>query len=288
MKSLDVGPMLGESLSVALRHWALCLLTVFVLGVALLTNTVMISRCVLSPGCLPNILFMTVAPNLDEVIWGANRVANWLICGFAIYRVLTSEATRQTKPDAPRPVKRRGFGRCSLYLSSITAASYATEVVYRFFAPILYSDESGVFWVALALYNAAHVCIWAYLGARFALYIADLACDGRAVSFSASWQKMRGNRRKVFLLLFVIEVTTYLARSAVPESGYLSMDLMLIIADLERFTGMPRGSLVHRLPGTLEFAAYAGVSNILCAGAFFAVYRKYAAESPEGQAKVFD
>jgi len=257
------------------------------LGVAVLANTVLITRCVLSPGCLPNSLAVPFVWNLDWIIWSANRGVNWLICGFAIFRLLRSGRERG-RDDVARPARLRGYGRCILYLASISVSYIVFDQIYRFVAPAVYSPGLIGTWFFFALAcGILQVAIWAYVDARFAPYIGSLVSGGRRDGFVESWKDLQGKRSRVFLLFFLLEGVPALVRYALPDWSHAARGFMLV-ADLERFAGMPRGSLVQRLPDLVEFVVYVVVSNALCAGAMLVVYRRMRALSPEAQAAVFD
>jgi hypothetical protein len=289
MEKFAIGPMLRDSVVAALRHGGFFILAFVALSAALLINTVLITRCVMSPSCVPTSVFTAVMSNLDTVIWSANRAANWLITGFAIFRVLGAGVEGGGGNERTGRPRRRGFGRCVLYLVSISASYFIVDAAHRFLGPAVYSANSSGLWIAfVAASGVVQVGVWAYVDARFAPYIASLACGGRAEGFFASWKNLKGNRARVFLLFFILEGTTGLIQSVVPDWRHLAMDLMLLLADIARLAGIPPSALVQRMPDMVEFAIYVVVSNMLCAGAILVVYQRMKAVSPERQAAVFD
>jgi hypothetical protein len=278
--------MLRDSVVVALRHGAVFVLALVVLSAVVLANAVLIERCVMAPACLPTSLFASIASNLDAIIWGANRAANWLISGFAIFCILRSGRGDRVENNGARL---RGLGRCILYLASISVSVIAIDAIYRFLAPAVYSAARAGTWIAfVTAVGIIQVSLWAYVDARFAPYVAGLVSAGRREGFRESWRKLEGNRGRVFLLFSVLEGTTALVRLALPDWLRAAMDLMLRVANFEHLAGVPRGSLVQRTPDLTEFVIYASASNALCAAAMLVVHRKMLAISPETRAAVFD
>jgi hypothetical protein len=288
MESTTIGSMLGEAVGLALRHWATLILVLLALGGAFLINTVLIVRCSLSPACVPTGVFVSIASHLDEIIWSANRVANWFISGFMIFRVLRWRADEQGKKAAPPHQKWRAFGRCVLYLASISASHSFIDALYRFLAPIVYSTGSTGSWIAFAAAGGlVQVSVWAYVDVRFAPYLASLASGGLKEGFFESWRGAKGYRTKAFVVFLILEGAAAVVRFILPE-WHLPISITSSAADFERFTGLPQGALIRRLPSYLALMVYVSVTNLLCAGAFLVVYRRIAAERPETKAAIFD
>jgi hypothetical protein len=289
---LRIAPLLWEAVVVAVRHWLIFATTTIVLGIAFLVDTVLVVHCVLSPACLPTSLFRTMTLPLDEVCWAAYRATSWLVCGLAIQRVLRAEAARHALPVAAGPRKPlHGFGRCVLFLASLSVIGYLAGIPERFLDPDFAYGGVQALWIHLAVYGATGilaVCAWAYLDARFALYMASKAGGGQPLGFAASWQQARPNRRRLFALFIVIEIATYAVHSVVPSSSYLTISLSQYASELERLFGLLHGTLVFRWLAMAEFAVYLAVTNLVSAGAIFAVYRSHVTGSPEMHAQVFD
>jgi hypothetical protein len=283
METLAVGPMLRESMAVALRHWLLVVLSIAAMVVACLANTVLVTRCMFSPECMPTRVFQEASAYTNHIIWAANRCVTWLICGLAIRRILASDAGVQR---ASKPL--RGFGRCVAYLATITVIGYLTDPLYRVL-PFLFPFSAIIgLWAGYALSVLIDVCIWVYIDARFALYTTTLVSGGRAEGFLASWQRTRGYRVRLFMLFFVIEAPLYVLSLVLSDSVWLTRELSSVARALEGVTRLPDMLLIMRLPGIVEFAIYVVVTNLCCAGAFYAVYKRFAALSIEAQTKVFD
>jgi hypothetical protein len=275
MEQIPIGLLLRETVSVALRHWVLLLLTPLALAAAFLASTVLIWRIALL-GWLPTDLAL-----VTEIMWGSYRVTSWLICGLVIQRVLAAEANAERHK---RPL--RGFGRCVLYLATLTVIGYLIDPIFRLIPSTLPEAGIVVVWVAFAIETVLLICIWAYLDARFALFTTSRVCGPRSEAFFASWQRTRGNRNRLFLLFLAVEAPVYLAYLAVPEP-IPAIDTMFRMGQ-ERFAGVPLSLLIFRLPGIAAFAVYLAVVHLLCAGAFVSIYRRFAAESAEARAAVFD
>ncbi|GAB2177928.1 hypothetical protein [Dongia sp. agr-C8] len=290
MERMRIGSLLLEAMAVAARHWFVFIVTLVVLVAAFLIGTSLVTRCLLSPACVPTSIFTTFSSPFEDALWAAYRVTSWLICGLAIQRVLASEAARRGLGDATRGSRLLpGYGRCLLFLASLSAVGYLVEIPSRLVTPEV--ETARALWIGIAVYigfGIAAVCLWAYVDARFALFTASRACRGQSLSFAEGWRRLQPNRRVVFFLFLIIETATYLAHAWVPDSPYLIMNLSRYTVALEPLLGLPRGALVFRFPAMVEFAVYLTVANLLTAGAFIAIYRRQIESSPEMRAAVFD
>jgi hypothetical protein len=288
METFAIGSILRESLAIALRHWLLIVLSVLALVVACVGNTILLTRCMLSPACVPTALFQAVASNIDAIIWAGNRIATWLVCGLSIQHVLAAEAARTSGPGMQPSKSLAGFGRCVAYLLTLSALTYLTIPLFSLVPHLFASVGTLGVLVSFGLLKLMQVCIWAYADARFALYAAAHVSGGRAEGFLQTWKMMQGNRRRLYLLFVVIEASAQALWLIFADSTWLRTELVPFANDVGERFGMPRDSLAFRMPDIIDYVVFVVVSDLFCTGAFFSVYRRYLSGTPEMRAAVFD
>jgi hypothetical protein len=282
MEPIAIGAILREALGIALRHWAIFALALLALTMACVANIVLIFWCLLWGACLSFRVFMLAPSQFDTALWVANRLAAWAVCGLAMQRLMASEAARHFQSEGGR-IGLRGYGRCVLYLAALSAIGYLAEPIDRFLQTL---SDAG--WGMFIFHRVSLVAIWAYLDARLAFFIATAVFDGRPMGLNESWRVARANRLQMFALFFLIEGSISFLSVAYFERGYFGLDFFPLATWLEHLTSMPADFLVLRLPAIAGFAPYVVLTDLLCACAFFAIYRRHLLSAPEHRAEIFD
>jgi hypothetical protein len=271
--TIEVGPALRESVSVALRHWPVVLLSLAAVAAWSLLVLFVIGRSMASPAGFSSDAGETLAP---LSVWFGTRFVTWLILGAVVYRILTAEVG--VRPDAQdgRDPRLRMFLACVLCFATTSLAALAgrlalalvlsglglPEIDYKVMPPsIPVLAEAVLINIALA-----------YIAARFAWFTVFLLQRRDSGAFVASWAVASGVRLKLFLVLLVIDLSLFFLQVSVIAGMTNTIDLEPAVRWLSDFAHYPYQEALNRV---LTLATYPlnVLTGALYAGVLVTIFR---------------
>jgi hypothetical protein len=278
--AIEVGPALRESVAIALRHWWVFLFSGVALGAGWLGFMAALGWCLFGSDCYFPGAFDIIVEQIGFIPGAVNRLLGWPIMAWALYHVLMVERRRY---DASPPRRRLvPYVWCFSYFVAITAVSALINSIVS----IPWTLHSVLAWSEVGFIGVIASALWSYIDAHFAVFLTATMFAGGTAGFMKSWARTSGNKRRVLLVFFTIEVALFAADFFFRHTGSVINYYTLAqwVADI---TLLPSELLSVRLRQFVESVLYVTVSNMFCAGAFIAIHRQLTA-ALDGAAAVFD
>jgi hypothetical protein len=279
-----------EGCRIALRHWAILVLSAAAILVGTATTTLLIGGCLFHSACVDSDTFSTLIQFVEWINWAGERLVYWPVSAIAFYRIVSLEhsaASDLPRSGNPSPSGMRPIFLCVLFFATLSAATQLSNVLFAVANVSLSLDFSASGrWALWVVDGSVSAALWSYVDAQFSLYLATIICGRGNVGFRAIWAITRRRRVGLFLAFFAIEIVLYIADQI---AFFVSsrVDYIPLLRWLTEIVDIPRSFLTQFIPGLGWSSFSIALHCVLCAGVSVAAYRKFAAEDSESAAQVF-
>lgn len=265
-ESVSVGPVLRDSVSVAIRHWPVVLLSLVAIIAWSLAVLFVIGRSIASAG-----LSDQTADDLTLFgVWFATRFVTWFILGSLLYRIVMVETGVRSAMHNGRDPRLRLLLACVLCFAGGSLITLAAKLAFYFgldaFGLPQPDLENEPFSITAWFEMALVITIGAYIATRIAFFAACLLQRTEQAAFGLSWTIAVGARLKLFLVLFAIDLADYVLQLGIFTGLPPTIDLAPAARWLSAFALLPHEAAMDQvlrqvtyLPNVLMAALYAGV-----------------------------